>query len=217
MRLGFAFVLGVVLAFLSGPATAAFTDSIPDSNRLSFTVLRDGKNVGLHTVEFHRDGTSLLVVSRIDIKVKLFGLVPLYRYQGSRVEVWRDGQLVAFEAETERTDEEQGGLRVRAMAVPEGLVVEGREGHRVLPKGALPATMWNRSALAGNPLFDPEDGHIMTVQRNPMIPAAAAAAGARHVLQVDKTGYELTYDEKGVWNGLAFRADDGSRIHYVRN
>jgi hypothetical protein len=216
MRVGFALVIGVVVAFLSGPATAAFTDSIPDSNRLSFTVLRDGKNVGSHTVEFHRDGSNLMVVSRIDIRVKLIGFLPMYRYQGSRVEVWRDGELVAFEAETERTDEEQGGLRVRAMAVPEGLVVKGRDGHRVLPKGALPATMWNRAALAGNPLFDPEDGHIMTVRLNsPMIPAAAT--GGRHVLQVDKTGYELTYDEKGVWNGLAFHADDGSRIHYVRN
>jgi hypothetical protein len=156
-----------------------------------------------------------MVVSRIDIRVKLLGIVSAYRYQGSRVEVWRNGELVAFEAETERTDEDLGNQRVRAMAVPAGLVVDGLAGHQVLPKGALPATMWNRAALSGNPLFDPEDGRLMAVR--PQGPIHQAAAPARHVLQIDKIGYELSYDEKGVWNGMSFRAEDGSTIRYVKN
>jgi hypothetical protein len=216
MRVGFALLVGVVVACFSGPAAAAYTDSIPETNRLSFTVQRDGKNVGSHVVEFHHDGNNLMVVSRIDIRVKLLGIISAYRYQGSRVEVWRNGELVAFEAETERTDEDLGNQRVRAMAVPEGLVVEGAAGHQVLPKGALPATMWNRSALSGHPLFDPEDGQLMPVRQRGQI-QRTSARGDRHVLQVDKIGYELSYDEKGVWNGMSFRAEDGSTIRYVKN
>jgi len=35
-------------------------------------------------------------------------------------------------------------------------------------------------------------------------------------LQADKVGYALSYDAKGIWSGLKFRARDGASIEYLK-
>ena len=205
----------VGLPMMVPPAVAAHLGSIPESGMLSFTVLVDGSRAGSHTVEFQREGDSLYVLSRINIEVKLAGLIRVYRYAGTRVEVWRGERLTAFEADTEDGSQL---TRVRALALPDGLLVESDDGRAVLPANARPATLWNQAALSA-PMFDPEDGRLLLVEAQGPAFVAAPAPGfpQPQLFRVGATRYALAYDEGGVWTGLAFTAGNGARIEYLPN
>ena len=200
---------------IASPASAAPPISVPEEDRLSFAVWREGSRIGTHVMRFRRGGGALTVESRVDVEVK-FAFLTLYRYAGLRREVWRDGALVAFDSET---DDDGRTISVRVRPAAGGLLAEGSEGNFPHPSSAIPFTLWNRAIVEGRPLFDPEDGKPVRVEAEPLgvspPPGAATAAAHRFRLTGD-VDHELWYTGPGVLAGLRLTGRDGSIIEYRR-
>ncbi len=81
-------VAAAALPFI-GSVTPARVQAAPPRNQ-SFWALYQGDRVGTHSVSFLPDGEDLIVVSHIDITVKVLFFVA-YRYSHDALEVWRAG------------------------------------------------------------------------------------------------------------------------------
>ena len=206
-----ALLLALAILALPGAATAAL-DSVPQDGRLAFAVLRDGGRIGTHTAEFRRDGDALVVETRIDIAVKLL-FVTVHRFTARRTETWRDGALVALDAET---DDNGDVTRVAARAMSDTLAVEGPKGAATAPGNAVTTTYWNRATVEGAPAIDATGDGIEApkVERLGQSPPPGGGPPAEHFRLSGVIDAEIWYVGP-IWSGLMLIAPDGSRIEYV--
>jgi hypothetical protein len=206
-----ALILALVTFALPREALAAL-DSVPESGRLAFAVLRDGGRIGTHTAEFRRDGDALVVETRIDIAVKLL-FVTVYRFTARRTETWRGDALVALDAET---DDNGDVTRIAARAMSDTLAIEGPKGAATAPGNAVTTTYWNRATVEGAPVIDATgDGiEVPMVERLGASPAPGGGAPAEHFRLSGVIDAEVWY-RGPIWVGLLLTASDGSRIEYV--
>ncbi len=133
------FVLaGMASAGLFGASTARAA-ALPE-DRL-FAIFRKGEQIGTHSVTFRSaTGGGLTVRHAIDIVVKL-AFIPVYRYDQKVEDLWRDGRLVATDADTDENGQ-RSFVRVRERAGR--LVCEGPRGVRHAPLGTMnDLSYWN--------------------------------------------------------------------------
>ncbi|WP_421786535.1 DUF6134 family protein [Hyphobacterium sp.] len=90
-----------VLAFLllMDAAFAANRDAVPNEGRIEFDVYRGDSRFGSHILQFDTSGERLRVTSDVDLRVR-FGPITVFRYQHDATEVYENGVLQSFEAET---------------------------------------------------------------------------------------------------------------------
>lgn len=204
-------ILAGVATLPAAPALSALP--IPPGRRLGFRVVREGSAIGQHALTFEGRGAHLIVRIAVELAVG-FGPITLYRYRHRATETWEDGQVVAFEAETN----DDGSISTIAMQRQgDVLTVESnRVGRYVAPPGAVPATHWNRGMLDG-PFINTQTGAVMRPTVTPQgpgpLPWAPQRRGTRFVLSGD-VDLETWYDATPAWLGLRFRGGDGSAIHY---
>lgn len=204
----------ILLAGLTAlPNAHAAALPVPATRRLAFRVMRNGGSIGQHVVTFGGEESRLTVQVAVDLAVGL-GPITFYRYRHRATERWEDGRVVAFQAETN----DDGTVSTIAMR-PDGdaLAVESSQAGRYrAPRGALPATHWNRRMLDG-PFINTQTGAVMrpAVRRAgpEPLPWQPQRQGERSVLSGD-VDLETWYDATPVWLGLRFRGTDGSSIHY---
>lgn len=204
-------LLAAVAAMPASGALAALP--IPPARRLGFRVVRNGSGIGQHVLAFEPEGPRLTVRISVDLAVG-FGPITLYRYSHRAVERWEGGRVVSFEAET-NDDGSRSTIVMRRQG--DALAVESsRAGRYLAPRGALPATHWNRQMLDG-PFINTQTGEVLRppVRREgpASLPWAPQRRGERFVLSGD-VDLETWYDESPAWLGLQFRGRDGSAIHY---
>lgn len=203
------------LAFLAGaacagvaPARAALPGPLSD---LSFTVLRNGSEIGTHTVGFKRDGELLVVQSAADFAVR-FGPITFYRYHYRATETWQGDTLVAVSARTN----DDGDVKFADMRLEDGqLMVDGsKTGSYVAPAGAIAATHWNPAELT-RPMINPQNGELMRFERRDYGDEQLPSGGlARHVGLTGYATLDLWYDRSDQWRALRAVAQDGSVIDY---
>lgn len=188
---------GLVLAL----ATAAQAATIPPNGHLDFDVIRKGKDIGDHSYSFNGSGNAYSVRVTTDIAVK----VPLirttaYRFQHSSVESWSGGKLKAVKSAT--NDD----------GTPHELSTGGQ--------GVLPASLWNDDILSASKLLNTIDGKVMNVRIADLGPEQVATArgqvAAHHYRLSGDLNRDLWYDADGNLAHVAFTADDGSTVTYVR-
>lgn len=185
---------------LALPARAAPAD-------LTFRVMRQGAQVGTHTVRFRDDGDLLRARSELRIQVRLAGFT-VYRYLHETEEAWRGDRLVGLES---RADQNGRPTQSQATAEAGGLRLRGTAGETLLPPQAAPLTWWRFPVLvAGVPLFDARDGRLLPGRLE-----RRAEAGGR-VRLVAPEGTEALYDAAGTWIGFATKGEDGSVATYER-
>lgn len=186
---------------------------VPPSSKLGFRVVRNGSPIGQHQLSFENDGERLTVRVVVDIAVS-FGPITLYRYRHRARELWEDGRVVAFQAET-NDNGKVSTMTIRA--ADERLSVESSQaGSYLAPPDALPATHWNRRMLQG-PFINTQTGEVMRPEIRSAgmepLPWAPQRQGERLVLSGD-VAMETWYDSTPGWVGLRFRGSDGSIIQY---
>lgn len=195
-------VLGLGLAsLLAKQAGAAPAD-------VAFVVIREGREVGTHTVRFRDDAGLLRAMSEVRIIVRLAGFV-VFRYAHDTEEAWRGNRLVALDSRLERN-----GRAAASVARAEGdrLRLRGAAGEALLPAAAAPLTWWRAASLApGVPLFDPREGRPV----EPQLERRAEAGGQRVTLSGGE-GAAILYDAAGTWVGFETTGEDGSRVIYRR-
>lgn len=199
-------VIAFVAAVLIGvDAFAAPLDSVPESGKLSFAIWREGARIGTHSFTFRRDGNAVIVDGRVDVTVS-FAFVTLYRYSGTRNEVWRNGRLVSYTADT---DDNGTPVHVRGHADDKGFSVTGKAGTVTLPAKAMPFTMWSRGVVEGGALFGMDDGVPLTVKVE-----ALGGSPVEHFHVTGDVDYEMSFAGPFL-RAVRIKARDGSTVEYM--
>lgn len=205
-------------AMLTSLATLAATPAraaLPMED-LTFQVLRDGSDIGRHTIRFEPAGADFLVRIAVDIKVGL-GPITFFRYSLRATERWHDARLVGAAGET-NDDGTKDFVKVTRQGA--GLLVEGSAGPAYTANPpSICATHWNRAELAG-PMVNIQNGELLTFavtsKGKETIKAQGRMISAEHYVLDGKTKLEIWYDDRNVWSALKAPAKDGSLVEYVR-
>jgi hypothetical protein len=173
---------------------------------IGFAIVREGREVGTHTVRFRAEGGLLRARSEVRIVVRLAG-IPVFRYSHDTEEAWRGDRLDALDSRLDNNG--RPGL-CEARAEAGGLRLRGTAGEALLPPIAAPLTWWRATSLLGGvPLFDPRHG----LPVSPELRRRPDGAGQR-VMLVGGEGAEVVFDAAGRWVGFSTTGEDGSRVTY---
>lgn len=196
-------------------ATAAAAETAPRAP-LSFTVLRNGEEVGSHVLRFQANPDhSLQVGVETNVVVKM-AMIPVYRFEHHGRETWKDGHLVALNSETD----DDGTRHTLSVADRDGaLAVTGDGNSARAPQDTMPASLWNAGTVGRGVLLNTLDGHAMTVHIADLGEEKVAVAGhlvpAHHFAMTGDLARELWYDASGTLVQVRFKAKDDSDIRYV--
>ena len=212
MLIGRRLLLGAAM----GCVTAApGMSGVPADDRISFRVMRNGSDIGFHTLRFTPQPNGLNIRITVRIAVSL-GPITLFRYQLDGVEQWHDGRVVRL---TASTDDDGTHETMQATRGAQGLWVTGNKIARYLaPPDALPATHWNEAELDA-PWINPQDGRLLHPTVTPLGPGPVEIAPGRNATEqrFDISGdvhMQICYTQAHRWAGLTFNARDGSLVRY---
>jgi len=184
------------------------------SETLRFAIMRNGDQIGTHTVEINRGPKETSVSMSTDLAVKVMFIVA-YHLQYTTSEKWVGGKLIALNAES---DDNGTKHKVSATLKPNGLEVEADGKTSTVDKNIIPATLWNPEVVKRSQVLDPKDGEIVpitvTEQGVEDLSIEGRTIKARHYILKSKFQQDVWYDEKGRLVQSSLVAPDGSVILY---
>ena len=171
-------------------------------------VMRNGSEIGSHSVTFSQRGAELIATSDVSIMPKVLGVV-VYRFEHRYTEVTRAGGFVAVQSRQNRNG---SIVEVSAEAAPGRVAIRGPEGALNLPANAAPLSWWEPQRFGGAvPIFGTTTGRLMDLRWSRL---ALPGGGVQWRCQgeVDAT---LAYDANGHWVAYSVIGDDGSTVSYT--
>jgi hypothetical protein len=130
------------------------------ARNLVFNIMRDGHQIGQHTMDIATDGKTTTVDMKTNIEVKVM-FVTAYKLTYTAREVWTNGNFVSFQSQTD----DNGKRHQVNVAASADKVQVTADGKRVdAPKGTLPATFWNTQFLTRQQLIQTETGQVVAVK-----------------------------------------------------
>ncbi len=194
---------------------AAFDPPVPQSGSLEFDIIRDGDKIGAHRFVFRRRGDVLTVETTVDVAVK-FAFITVYRFRKTSRETWRDGRVIAYQAET---DDNGTDIRLRVESGPEGMIVHGPKGRDVAPPGTMISGYWNQATMGQHHLIDSEDGTVVPIKVEGVGPAEITIGGfrvrTRYYRITGELARELWYGTDGLLVRMRSIGSDGSVIETI--
>ncbi len=185
-------------ACIAAPLNAA---SIPASGSLKFDVIRKGKDIGDHSYKFSGsvNSYSVKVTTNIVVKVPLIKITA-YSFQHNFVETWKNGKLQKLSS---TTNDDGTPHKVNAGA-----------------SSILPASLWNEDIVKSKTLLNTMNGKKMSIRAadlgNEAIKTKRGKVNAEHYRISGELERDLWYDANGNLARVSFKADDGSKVFYVR-
>lgn len=170
-----------------------------------FRILREGREIGSHRVDFTREGERLVARSALDILVRMLG-VTLFRMEHRQEEVWQGERLVRAAMRQDRNGTIQ---QVSAEAREGGVLVRGEAGEFRLPPEAAPLAWWDHRR-PGRPVFDNANGKPLSI-RWARRPQPDGGLDWRLTGEVEA---EVGYAPDGLWRSVWITGEDGSRVIY---
>ena len=215
-------------------AAAAGADDFPYGNIHSFTVYRNGQQIGTHTLSFQHSGDKRAVTTSIDFAVKALGMT-VYRYSHRGNEVWNGSTLQSIDT---KTDDNGKQFTMRAQQNGDQLAVERKAPEPAagaamndqglqrsgpvaenLPATMLPSTHWNLNQVKQSTLLNTQYGTPSKVKITDLgretIKTASRSIEATHYRYVGDITMDQWFDNRGRWVKAAFKAFDGSEIEYI--
>lgn len=192
----------------AGGAFAAESD-------LSFTVLRDGSEIGSHEIRISEAAGKTTVDIETEVAVKL-AFVTVYNFDHEGLEIWENGQLVSY---VSKTDDDGTKKSLNARRDGGAFAINGSAGNRSAEPAVVPASLWNMATISQTHLMNTLDGSNMAVTIKDMGEEAVKVKGkdvmAHHYAMTGELQRELWYDASGRLVKVRFAASDGSDIQYV--
>lgn len=205
----------IAIATIILPAMHAAADLAPQDNTLRFDVALDGRPIGKHALMFdpQPDG-SLKVTIDIDLDIKL-GPFTVFAYSHRNRTLWRAGQLVSLQSETNDNGTEH---RVRATADSDGLQIQADDEMPFnISASILPSTYWMATTIQQNQLLNSQTGEMLEISVRKVgreaVMGPDGPVEATHFRMEGDLEIDLWYDDSGVLVGLAFEAR-GSPVTY---
>jgi hypothetical protein len=182
---------------------------------LAFQILRNGNQIGTHSMSFERGADEINVTAAIDITFKL-AFITLYRFVHEGHELWRNGQLVSMDTTT-NDDGTKHRLIVRADEETFRISIDGRDFQA--PRMAL-SSLWRGDYPVEGTMLDIVDASLLKVQSHVIgeerIATPEGMVVARHLEIRGDLIRDIWFDSSGALLRMLFPADDGSQIEYRR-
>jgi len=213
-NLRFAGALKVAAGILVALAFGANAAPGASSETLRFAIMRNGDQIGTHTVEINRGPKEISVNMSTDLAVKVM-FITAYHLQYTTSEKWVGGKLVALNAES---DDNGTKHKVSVTLKPNGLEVAADGKTSTVDKNIIPATLWNHEVVKRSQVLDPKDGEVVPItvtdQGAEDLTIDGKTVKARHYVLKGKFPQDVWYDEKGRLVQSSLVAPDGSVILY---
>lgn len=177
-------------AFLAAPAIAA-----PASTR-RFTILRDGSEVGFHTIDAVRKGDRYEVSIEIELVVRVIG-IPAYRYELSNREVWAGQRLKSVQS---RVNDDGEKAFSEVTAAGGALSVSGSGYSGTADPSAVTTSYLHADFLSRNPWISTQTGKPLSMRSS-----AIAGRPGWYRATGDYT-VALGFTDAGEWVGCEFDA-----------
>lgn len=181
--------LGGAVAALASPAIGA------EKASRTFRILRDGSDIGTHSLDAVIGSNGFEIAIDIAIKVKVLGITA-YRYEMENREVWQGGQLISVNS-TVNDD----GTKDFAKAKRSGgaLALEGSKFNGQAPGAAATTSYFTTDFLKRQPW-------ISTQTATPLEIKVAPEGRVRWFKTAGELNTSLGYDASGEWTGCEFDA-----------
>ncbi|MBL4619218.1 MAG: hypothetical protein GXP04_10650 [Alphaproteobacteria bacterium] len=124
-----------------------------------FLIKREGKVIGYHHVDVHETAFGTVVFTEIEMRVRL-GPVPLFKYDHDSREVWREGEIITIDSDTNNNGEK---TYLRAQREDGVLQIDGSGYQGPAPAEAMPSSYWDKSMIAANTIISTLTGEIIDV------------------------------------------------------
>jgi hypothetical protein len=206
-------VLGLLLP-AAAKAAIAVPEGFPPNGTITYDVWREGSQIGIHTVEFTRDGDKLTVRTRIRIQVKLL-FITVYRFEHDAEEDWVGGRLMRFAAKTNDNGTDRDVLLER-----QGDELRGHYNSEqaTLPGNLIPGSLWNPATVDQTQLIEPTKGRAkdVTIADRGMeaVTLDSGTIQAHHYSITGDLRREVWYGADGEVVQAAYAAKDGSLLTF---
>lgn len=203
---------GVVAALaLAVPATGWAATA---TNTETFTVTRNGSQIGTHTISIARDGNKVAVRIATHVEIKL-GFLTLYHFDQTDNEQWSNQHLVTLQA---TTDDNGTVHSVGASDASDGLVIEATGSPCKVAATTIPVTLWNPALLESQSGFDPISGKLVKISVSDRgadtVQIKGRAMPAHHYVVTAAFAQDVWYDKDNRLVKVALKGRDGSVIQY---
>lgn len=156
-------------------------------------------DIGSHTLTFHCDGDDLIVETDVKVDVRIL-FITVYQRRARYREVWRQDQLVAYDAWTNEAGDE---YITKARIENDQMIIDGVKPGISAPLDTVSSHPWNAKAVDRNLLFGMKDGRLLRVDVEPaveeMIEIGDKVIKARKYVVSGDIERELWYDQAGNW------------------
>ena len=180
------------------------------SEKISFNVFLDKKQVGTHSFVIERKNQHIWVESNMQLEGKFWGLVP-FRYTHQSTEQWKNGCLINLESQTLKRGKT---IIISAKYDQSGLTITNADKAQFVEGCIKSFAYWNSSALEGNQLLDTEDGKLVDVKIETT--QTQSVLGKSVVIRSSEADINLQYGADGKWLSLKSNLDVGGLLHYIR-
>jgi hypothetical protein len=161
-----------------------------------FDIVRGGDKIGTDTIDIERQNDTTTVKIKTDLSVKVM-FIEAYRYEHSRNETWKNGQLIAFKS---RTNDNGTKHSIDVKAAPDKLSMDADGKHSDLAKTAAPASLWSKDAIHRLDAFDPDTGKPLSIEVTDLGTEVLTINGVTHEAQHYKLADTLSGDfAREVW------------------
>lgn len=194
-------VLSFVAAMLITVAAPLGAATLPSSGKLTFEVMRKGKDIGDHSYRFSGSPGAFSVTVATDIAVKIPLIrTTVYSFKHSSVETWKGDKLKGLSSKT-NDDGTPHKVNIGATSLQ-------------------PASLWNEDIVRSSKLVNTVDGKTMSVRVTDMgsetVKLKRGKIAAHHYRLSGGLKRDLWFDGDGNLAHVSFTADDGSTVTYVR-
>lgn len=180
-----------------------------------FTILRDGSDIGVHSVALERDGDALRLSVDVEIVVRVLGIAA-YRYEMTNREVWRGGLLQSVDC---AVNDDGDRKRVRVARTGDALEVDASFYSGPAPSDAATTTYFTPDFLDRGAWISTDSGELyaMRVARDgsATVETAAGAVDCARWRATNGTDFDvaLFYDARGEWASIGFDAGGAPAVY----
>lgn len=172
-------------------------------------------DIGSHTLTFHCDGDDLVVETDVKVDVKIL-FVTVYKRRAHYREVWRQDQLISYDAWTDEAGDE---YVTKVRIEDDQMIIDGVKPGISVPADTVSSHPWNADVIERDLLFGMKDGRLLRVDVSPagedVIEIRDKAIRARKYVVSGDIERELWYDQAGNW--LRWRLESrGNVVDIVR-
>lgn len=197
-------------------AAAAADETLPPAGKMDYRVLREGEEIGTHTVDFEPSGDGLEVETHIDVALTAVGIA-VFRFKHDAREVWAQGRLQSVSA---RTDDDGTDRAVEMRAEGDALRVTYNGKVKTYPGPLLPSSLWHPATVRQTVLFDEIRGKPRRVAvadrgETPVTVGGSTVVTHRYAISGELVR-EVWYGPNGHIVQVTFPAKDGSTITILR-